>query len=95
MNDHSIVSETAEENNSWSWPNPQTLLLGGIFILLSLVVLRVANDIIIPIVLAFILKLIVLPLQRFLEKIHFPRFLAALVVVSILVSGLYNYSPMN
>ena len=69
------------------YPELKTVFLGGIFILLALTIIHAASDLLIPIVLAFILKLVFQPVQRFLEKLHFPRVIAALMVVTLLIGG--------
>lgn len=56
------------------------LLLGG------LAALFVARDIIIPVMLALVLKMVLQPLLRGLEKWYVPRTLAALLLLTLLVS---------
>ena len=69
------------------YPELKTVFLGCIFFLLFLTIVHTASDLFIPVVLAFILKLVFQPMQRFLEKLRFPRILAALAVVGMLIGG--------
>lgn len=69
------------------YPEARTVFLGGIFFMMLLAALHVASDLFIPIVLAFLLKLVFLPVQRGLERIRLPRVLAALVVVALFAGG--------
>lgn len=69
------------------YPELKTVFLGGIFLLLFLTLIHAASDLVIPVVLAFILKLVFQPVQRFLEARRIPRLIAALMVVSLLIGG--------
>jgi predicted PurR-regulated permease PerM len=69
------------------YPELKTVLLAGIFLMIFLTVLHSASDLIIPIVLAFILKLVFQPVQWQLESLRIPRILAALMVVCLLLGG--------
>ena len=53
-------------------PSPQTFFLGGLFVLSVFAALYVASSIILPIVLAFVLKLLLQPAVRLLERMHLP-----------------------
>ncbi|WP_173945825.1 AI-2E family transporter [Microvirga terrae] len=66
--------------------NPQTFFLGGLFALAALAALYVASAIILPVVLAFVLKLLLQPAVRLLERVHCPRTVGALVAI-LLVTG--------
>lgn len=72
-------------------PDARSVLLAGIFLLLLLASLRFASDIIIPIVLAFVLKLVFLPVQNFLEHLRLPRIVAALMVIVLLCGLLVSF----
>ena len=52
--------------------DPRLVLQGGQFILLLLCVLYVAAAIVLPIILAFILKPLLEPAMRLLERLHVP-----------------------
>lgn len=55
--------------------------------MLLLTIFRFASDLIIPIVLAFILKLVLQPAQRFFEKLRIPHGLSALIIVLVLIGS--------
>ena len=68
--------------------DPKTLFLGGIFTLLLLSSIHTASEIVIPVVLAFVLKLVLQPVLRFLGKCRIPPFSASTIIIIALVSGL-------
>jgi predicted PurR-regulated permease PerM len=65
--------------------DPQTIFLGGLFVLALLAVLYAASEIVLPVVLAIILKLLLQPLVRALDGIGLPRPISALVALLLLV----------
>jgi len=69
-------------------PEAQSVFLGGLFCMAILTVCYFAAEIILPIVLAFILKLVLQPIMRTLTKLHVPRGLAALLIIVLLFGGL-------
>jgi len=66
----------------------KTVFLGGLFTLATLTSLYVARDIAMPIVLAFVFKLVLLPILRLLKKLHFPQTLASIIILVVLCSGI-------
>jgi predicted PurR-regulated permease PerM len=64
----------------------RTVFLGGLLLLAVLAALYVASEIMLPIVLAFVLKLLLQPIVRLGERAHLPRVIGALIAV-ILVIG--------
>ena len=54
---------------------------GGLFVLALLVTAYVASDIVLPLVFAVILKLLLQPAMRILERMRVPRILAALLLI--------------
>ena len=82
--DRGSVSETDMPLPS----NPKTFFLGGLFVFSVLVIAYVASSIILPIVLAFVLKLLLQPVVRLLERAHIPRALGALLPILIVVATL-------
>lgn len=68
-------------------PEPRTVFLGGIFTIMLLAALSMAADIIVPVVLAFIIKMVLYPIMRAFETIHVPRIMAALLVILMLLGG--------
>ena len=76
----------AEEADDMPLPHdPQTIFLGGLFVFACLAVMYVAHEVILPIVLALVLKLLLQPLVRLGERIHIPRALGALVAILLLL----------
>ncbi len=67
--------------------NPQTFFLGGLFALGALAAIYVASSIILPVVLAFVLKLLLQPAVRVLERVHIPRAIGALLPILLVIGG--------
>jgi predicted PurR-regulated permease PerM len=65
--------------------NPQTFFLGGIFALSVFATLYLASPIILPVVLAFVLKLLLQPAVRLLQRVHLPRAIGALLTVLLAI----------
>jgi predicted PurR-regulated permease PerM len=61
--------------------DPKVIFLGGLFVLALLATAYVASDIVLPLVFAIILKLLLQPAMRILERMRVPRILAALLVI--------------
>jgi len=61
--------------------DPKAVFLGGLFVLALLVSAYVASDIVLPLVFAIVLKLLLQPVMRVLERLHIPRLLAALLLI--------------
>jgi predicted PurR-regulated permease PerM len=86
------VSETktfrdaAEESEEMPLPtDPQTIFLGGLFGIACLAVLYVAAEIVLPLILAIVLKLLLQPLVRLLENFHIPRAIGAIFSVLLVL----------
>jgi predicted PurR-regulated permease PerM len=78
----SEVVPPAEEPEDMPLPSdPKIIFLGGLFVLALLATAYVASDIVLPLVFAFILKLLLQPAMRILERLHVPRMLAALLLI--------------
>jgi predicted PurR-regulated permease PerM len=69
-------------------PSPQTFFLGGLFVLSVLAALYVASSIILPIVLAFVLKLLLQPAVRLLERLHLPSVIGGLLALLLVIGSL-------
>ena len=69
-------------------PSPQTFFLGGLFVLSVLAALYVASSIILPIMLAFVLKLLLQPAVRLMERMHLPSVLGALLAILLVIGSL-------
>jgi predicted PurR-regulated permease PerM len=61
--------------------DPKVIFLGGLFFLALLATAYVASEIVLPLVFAIILKLLLQPASRLLERLHLPRILAALLLI--------------
>ncbi|QWT19501.1 AI-2E family transporter [Bacillus sp. NP157] len=61
--------------------DPKTVFLGGLFVLAMLAASFVAREVILPVVLAFILKLLLQPVMRLFERMRVPRVLASLLMI--------------
>lgn len=60
---------------------------GGLFLLALLAALYVGHEIVVPVVLALILKLVLHPVSRFLQRLYIPRALAAALIILSLIGG--------
>lgn len=65
--------------------DPKTIFLGGLFVLACFTVMHAAREVILPVVLALVLKLLLQPLVRFGERLRVPRALGALVSIMLLL----------
>src|SRR6476469_9755731 len=76
------VIPPAEEPEELPLPSdPKTIFLAGLFILALLAAAYVASEIVLPLVFAIILKLLLQPGMRLLERLRAPRILAALLLI--------------
>jgi predicted PurR-regulated permease PerM len=76
------VAPPVEEPEEMPLPSdPKVIFLGGLFALAVLAALYVAAEIVLPFVLAVVLKLLLQPAMRLLERWHVPRILAALLLI--------------
>jgi predicted PurR-regulated permease PerM len=74
-----------EEPEAMPLPSdPIVIFLGGLFVLALLATAYVASEIVLPLVFAIVLKLLLQPALRILERLHVPRILAALLLILIL-----------
>jgi predicted PurR-regulated permease PerM len=80
--------EVADEAEMPLPSNPQTFFLGGLFALGALAAIYAASSIILPLVLAFVLKLLLQPAMRVLERLHLPRAIGALLPILIVIGAL-------
>ncbi len=82
------LAEAAEETEMPLPSNPRTFFLGGLFTLAILVAIYLASSIILPVVLAFVLKLLLQPAVRLLERMHLPRAIGALLPILLVIGTL-------
>jgi predicted PurR-regulated permease PerM len=68
--------------------NPQTFFLGALFALAMFAAIYMASSIILPIVLAFVLKPLFQPFVRLLERVYLPRAVGALLAILLIAGGL-------
>src|SRR5208283_2538420 len=61
--------------------DPSAIFLGGLFAFALLTMAYVAAEIILPLVFAFMLKLLLQPAMRILERLRVPRAFAALLLI--------------
>jgi predicted PurR-regulated permease PerM len=61
--------------------DPKVIFLGGLFGLAVLAAAYVASEIVLPFVFAIVLKLLLQPAFRMLERLHIPRVLASLLLI--------------
>jgi predicted PurR-regulated permease PerM len=73
--------DSGEQNEMPLPRNPQTVFLGGLFLLACLTAMYLARDIVLPLVVALILKLFLQPVVRLLSRARVPRALGALMAV--------------
>jgi predicted PurR-regulated permease PerM len=66
----------------------KAVYLGGLFLLAVLAGCYVAAEIVLPVVLAFVLKLVLQPAMRALERVHLPHGIAAVLIILVLFGAL-------
>ena len=66
----------------------KAVFLGGVFGLAMLAACYVAGEFVLPIVLAFVFSLVLRPAMRVFERVHVPRGLAAIFLISLLFGTL-------
>jgi predicted PurR-regulated permease PerM len=71
-----------------TFPPMRSVMLTGIFVLLLFYSLYFAAEIIVPLCFAVLLKLLLQPAVRVLQRLRFPSSVAALVVIIVLFGGL-------
>ena len=82
INQEAKVALPAEVLDEMPLPSdPKVTFLGGLFILAMLAAAYVASEIVLPFVFAIILKLLLQPAFRILERLHVPRILASLLLI--------------
>jgi predicted PurR-regulated permease PerM len=84
-----IEADAAPSAERLEMPLPEdarTVFLGGIFVLAVLAALYVAAEIVLPIMLAFVLNLLLLPIVRLCERVRLPRAVGGMLALMLLVS---------
>jgi predicted PurR-regulated permease PerM len=76
----------AEDDEDMPLPtDPTTIFLGGLFVFAGLAVLYVTSEIVLPLVLAAVLKILLQPLVRLMERIRIPRAIGAFLTVLLVL----------
>jgi hypothetical protein len=83
-----VDAAPAEEAEVAISADAKTVFLGGLFALAVPAGCYVAEEIVLPIVLAFVLSLVLQPAMRQIEHLHLPRGLAALLIIAVLFGTL-------
>jgi predicted PurR-regulated permease PerM len=81
------IKETPERKALPLPTDTKGLVLIGILTLISLYALYVTGEIFVPIIFAFLLRMVLEPIMELLVAWHLPRFLAALLIVLVLLGG--------
>jgi predicted PurR-regulated permease PerM len=77
----------SEERQEMPLPHdPRTVIQAGLLLIGVLFCLYVAREFILPVVLALVLKLLLQPLVRLLERVHVPKALGALFAIALLLA---------
>jgi predicted PurR-regulated permease PerM len=80
------IDRSADPSEEMPLPtDPNTIFLGGLFLIAALAVLYLAAEIVLPVVLALMLKLLLQPLVRVLDRLGVPRGVGAVVAIVVLV----------
>lgn len=74
--------------------DPKTIFLGGLFLLALFSAFYVGREIVLPIVLAFILKLLLQPVVRTLHRVYVPRPIGALLAIAVLFGAVFGFGAM-
>jgi predicted PurR-regulated permease PerM len=83
--DEKRVGSLAQEPRELPLPSDsKAIFLGGLFVLAALGAAYLASEIVVPLVLAFILKLLLQPAVRALEQLNVTRTLASLLLILLL-----------
>ncbi len=81
-----VKPDVAADDYTLVAKDPHTVFLGGLFFFACLAALYVASEIILPVVLAIVLKLLLQPVVRACERVHVPRLLGALLATLLLLT---------
>ena len=85
MDHEKTVGPLPQERRDMPLPgDPSTIYLAGLFVFGTLGAAYLASEIVLPLVIAFFLKLLLQPVVRTLENLHVIRTLASLLVILLL-----------
>ena len=83
------AARNGEDRDEMPLPSDaRTIFLGGLFGLAVLAALYAASEIILPVVLAIVLKLLLQPFVRVLDRLGVPRGIGALIAVVLMLAAL-------
>lgn len=88
------ANDVVEIKPAYKAAEPSTVFLGGLFTIALLWACSTAGEIIIPIILAFVLKLVLMPVMNGLTRLRIPRVISALMVISMLMGGVYGVATV-
>ncbi|MGH7226763.1 MAG: AI-2E family transporter, partial [Gemmataceae bacterium] len=88
-----VVPPAGEPEDQPLPSDPKAVFLGGLFVLALLASAYIASDIVLPLVFAIVLKLMLQPAMRVLERLHIPRLLAALLLILALFATIGGLGP--
>jgi predicted PurR-regulated permease PerM len=89
---HHLKAATAAQASMPRLSKAATIFLGGLFVLALLAALRDASAIVLPLVLAFVLKLLLQPAIRLLQRLHLPAAVGALLVILLIIAGIVGFA---
>jgi len=82
---------TAAQSLIPPFSNLATIFLGALFAIALLAALRDASAIVLPLVLAFVLKLLLQPAMRLLQRLHLPAGIGALLVILLIIAAIVGF----
>lgn len=71
--------------------DPRTFFLGGLFLIAVLTVCFFASEVVLPIVLALVLKLLLQPGVTLMERLRIPRMVAVLLLLLVVFGGIVAF----
>jgi predicted PurR-regulated permease PerM len=90
----SVENDSAERPALQLPTDAKAMLLAGIFSLLLMYALYMTGEILVPILIAFLLKFLFQPVVETMVDYHLPRSLAALLVVGVLLGGVSGLAAL-
>ena len=80
-----LAAAPSGADDEWYIPSDiKAVFLGGLFTIAALAACYVAAEVMLPITLAFVLKLVLQPIMRTLESLRIPRAIAAVAIILVL-----------
>jgi len=89
-----VAVSAAVEDSLPDAPGVANVFLGGLLLLASLAACYLAAAILLPIVVAFVLMLVLQPAMRVLQRLHVPRFVAAIFIILVFFGTLVGIGLM-